>query len=539
MANETWLDDLLGYKTIATTGPVEYPQRARLLLLGSGVAVADDPVTKSTVVTFTGGGGGAEGSVVGLKLPVRVATTGPITRSGLFTIDDVPLNDGDRVLVKDQLVASENGLFIAGDVAWVRTEDADTDLETPSMILVPVSEGTENGRSVWMLTSTDPLVLDVSPLEFQKVGSGDASSLRGVPLEADVGAPDADDVLAFDGDGYVARKLSNASIAPNAAIAAAKLAAGANGQVLRTVGGVPAWQTLSPADLGENAITAPTITASQNNYAPAGWSTASVVRLATDAPGHVIRGFGPATVRRKTVVLTGVGYLDLEALAGGQVAGNQLADGSSARLYPGYAVELLYDMASFAWRVVGISHVDVPRTWAHEQRFNASPRLLGATELLFDTPRVVEKMFGPHAGRPVYGGMGFAPSLEHLWQMAMVRDPDVVDSNAVWRWELSLPEGCEVNEFAITVIPNFLGESVTTLQAGAWWFDAEGAVDSSTALGIMDATSGTEMQPLQIVGLNWPVRARAVVTVTLTSVAGCAFGPLYVKYTESRASGSR
>ena len=47
----------------------------------------------------------------GIKEPVRVATTANITLSGEQTIDGVAVVDGDRVLVKDQTTAANNGIY--------------------------------------------------------------------------------------------------------------------------------------------------------------------------------------------------------------------------------------------------------------------------------------------------------------------------------------------------------------------------------------------------------------------------------------------
>lgn len=51
------------------------------------------------------------------KQPVVTATSANITRSGLQTINAVTLIAGDRVLVKDQTTASENGIYIASATA--------------------------------------------------------------------------------------------------------------------------------------------------------------------------------------------------------------------------------------------------------------------------------------------------------------------------------------------------------------------------------------------------------------------------------------
>jgi hypothetical protein len=60
------------------------------------------------------------------KQPVAVATLTNITLSGLQTIDTYTTLAGDRVLVKNQSTAANNGIYIAASGAWTRSTDADT-----------------------------------------------------------------------------------------------------------------------------------------------------------------------------------------------------------------------------------------------------------------------------------------------------------------------------------------------------------------------------------------------------------------------------
>jgi hypothetical protein len=60
------------------------------------------------------------------KQPVAVATLTNITLSGLQTIDGYTTLAGDRVLVKNQSTAANNGIYIAASGAWARSEDANT-----------------------------------------------------------------------------------------------------------------------------------------------------------------------------------------------------------------------------------------------------------------------------------------------------------------------------------------------------------------------------------------------------------------------------
>lgn len=91
-----------------------------------------------------------------------------------LSIDGVATSVNDRVLVKDQTNAEENGVYVVTDIGsgatnWVLTRAADYD-ETTEIIpgsLVPVSSGTVNGGSFWLETATvstigtDPIVFAI------------------------------------------------------------------------------------------------------------------------------------------------------------------------------------------------------------------------------------------------------------------------------------------------------------------------------------------------------------------------------------------
>ena len=79
-----------------------------------------------------------------VKRSVRVATTANITLSGTQTIDGVAVVAGDRVLVKDQTAAAENGIYVVAAGAWSRAADANTASELASAN-VGVDSGTSNG----------------------------------------------------------------------------------------------------------------------------------------------------------------------------------------------------------------------------------------------------------------------------------------------------------------------------------------------------------------------------------------------------------
>ncbi|MFN3359228.1 MAG: phage tail protein [Pseudomonas sp.] len=119
------------------------------------------------------------------KQSVRVATTGNIALAGLQIIDGIALVAGDRVLVKNQTVAKDNGLYIAAAGVWVRTLDADTSAEVTSALLVSVEQGATLADTRWQLVTDGLIVLGVTALTFQNVTQGfapiNSPALLGVP----------------------------------------------------------------------------------------------------------------------------------------------------------------------------------------------------------------------------------------------------------------------------------------------------------------------------------------------------------------------
>lgn len=297
-----WIDDLLGYKDIRNGGPT-YPRRSEVDFQGD-VTVADDASAEKTVVTI------GSGVVTQVKAACRVATTANLASlAGELTIDGVGTSAGDRVLVKDQTDQTQNGIHIVAAGAWSRATDFDSDADFGTGCLIPVSEGTVSENSWYMLESNAPLTLGSSNLVFGLFNGRDATRLQGVDLQsATVGSPSTGFVVAYNGTLYVAKQITDTEVSASAAIAASKLAAGSAGQVLKTVGSTPTWQSLSIGDIGEIVITPSALTANVNDYGPTGFDTATFVRLATDAGGtRAISGMDASslTVKRKTIMNVG------------------------------------------------------------------------------------------------------------------------------------------------------------------------------------------------------------------------------------------
>ena len=99
---------------------------------------------------------------------VRVATTSPISLSGIQNIDGFVCIAGDRVLVKDQVNQEENGIYVMAAVAWLRAADFDGSptAEVSTGSLMYVEQGISNGNSSWILITNGPITIGTTPLEF-------------------------------------------------------------------------------------------------------------------------------------------------------------------------------------------------------------------------------------------------------------------------------------------------------------------------------------------------------------------------------------
>jgi len=116
-----------------------------------------------------------------VKQSVRVATTANITLSGTQTIDGVSIIAGDRVLVKDQSTASQNGIYDVSASGWSRSSDADSNTEVTAGMFTFVTEGSTNADSGWVLTTNDTITLGSTSLAFaQFSGAGQITAGSGL-----------------------------------------------------------------------------------------------------------------------------------------------------------------------------------------------------------------------------------------------------------------------------------------------------------------------------------------------------------------------
>lgn len=119
---------------------------------------ATDVVNLLTLQSYAAG--------ISWKQPCQVATLTSITLSGLQLIDGYTTVANDRVLVKNQGTASENGIYIASSGTWSRATDADTWNELICAISF-IEYGSQKGGA-WFCTAQAGGTIDVTAVNWSQ-----------------------------------------------------------------------------------------------------------------------------------------------------------------------------------------------------------------------------------------------------------------------------------------------------------------------------------------------------------------------------------
>lgn len=116
------------------------------------------------------------------KQSVKAATISNITLSGTQTVDGVTLAVNDRVCVKNQSTANQNGIYAVQSGAWVRTTDADAWDELVGAYVF-VEQGTTNADTGWVCTADAGGTLGTTAVNFaQFSGAGTYTAGNGLTL---------------------------------------------------------------------------------------------------------------------------------------------------------------------------------------------------------------------------------------------------------------------------------------------------------------------------------------------------------------------
>jgi hypothetical protein len=118
------------------------------------------------------------------KAPVRAATTANGALASAYangqSIDGVTLATGDRVLIKNQTTAAENGIYtVNASGTPTRGLDADTNGELAPGTSVSVTEGTTGADKVFMIISDAAITIGTTSQTWGQLGAGGSSYTAG------------------------------------------------------------------------------------------------------------------------------------------------------------------------------------------------------------------------------------------------------------------------------------------------------------------------------------------------------------------------
>jgi hypothetical protein len=108
-----------------------------------------------------------------------VGATLTATANGALTVDGYAVATGDRVLVKDEATAANNGLYMvtqpgSGATPYILTRDPEMDTAAEfAGAFIPVEDaGTANANSLWLCTNTAAPVVGTTAIVFTQLNKG-------------------------------------------------------------------------------------------------------------------------------------------------------------------------------------------------------------------------------------------------------------------------------------------------------------------------------------------------------------------------------
>jgi hypothetical protein len=167
-----------------TIGTTSISLGASSLTLGglTSVEVTQNPLTDYQLATKLYVDTVAQG--LDAKASCVYGTTSNIALSGLSTQAGgdwtSSLTAGDRILVKNQTAASENGIWVAAAGAWARSLDMSTWSEVPHAFTF-IQDGTTLGDTGWVCTADSVGTIDVTAMPWTQF-SGAGTYLAGTGL---------------------------------------------------------------------------------------------------------------------------------------------------------------------------------------------------------------------------------------------------------------------------------------------------------------------------------------------------------------------
>jgi hypothetical protein len=120
-----------------------------------------------------------DGLSINVKASVKVATTATGDLATAFAadqlVDGIALVTGDRILIKDQTTASENGIYVVTATAPTRASDFNSN-GTYKGAFTFVEQGTVNAARGFVCTTTGTITIDTTSITFTQFSSAQLGS---------------------------------------------------------------------------------------------------------------------------------------------------------------------------------------------------------------------------------------------------------------------------------------------------------------------------------------------------------------------------
>jgi len=161
---------------LAPTGTGTVDVSSKRITSVAAPSAATDAATKGYVDANSQG--------LDVKQSVRAGTTANIALDGtVTTVDGVALANGDRVLVKAQTTASQNGIYVVGAEAWTRSIDTDATGKITGGTFTFVEEGSTQADTGWVVSTNGTIAVGTDAIAFtQFSGAGQYSAGSGLTL---------------------------------------------------------------------------------------------------------------------------------------------------------------------------------------------------------------------------------------------------------------------------------------------------------------------------------------------------------------------
>jgi len=242
---------LTNYSVTLGTTTVNLGNTSLTLAGLTSVTVTQDPTADLQLATKQYVDTVAQG--LNVKASCLWGTTGNITLSGLSTQAggewSGSLTAGDRILVKNQSTAADNGIYVAAAGLWTRSTDANTWNELVSAFVF-VQDGATLGDTGWVCTVNPGGTLGVTAVTWtQFSGAGTYTAGTGLTLTGTQFSLTSPVTAALGGSGYTSYTTGDMLYASSSS-ALNKLGIGTSSYIMTSSGSAPQWSAPSGITVG-------------------------------------------------------------------------------------------------------------------------------------------------------------------------------------------------------------------------------------------------------------------------------------------------